>query len=82
MSNTNMTGGSFTITLDNPITGGEYRIIYKELTGSPKTIVWPGNVLWQGGEEPTQHMSPTDILYIRLDYDGTDYYTTWNIDYS
>jgi len=73
--------GDVTLTLSDPIEGGIYRIIFTQ-GGTKRTLIWPAAVLWQGGEEPSQHSSINSSNIIYLDYDGTSYYTKWDIEFS
>lgn len=70
--------GNVTLTLSNPITGASYRV--KIVQGvTVRTIVWPADVKFQGGEEPTQFQDASDVAIVNLDYDGTNYYANWEI---
>lgn len=73
--------GNVTLTLSNPIAGADYRIKVIE-DGTLRTLVWPGTVLWPGGEEPSQFMSINTSSMIYLDYDGTNYFGRWELSYA
>lgn len=72
---------SVTVTLSNPLTGASYRLTVVQ-GGTPQVCVWPVDVKWPGGEEPTQYMEASSKAMINLEYDGTDYLGTWEIDFN
>ena len=70
-----------TVTLSNPIQGASYRLAITQ-GGTPQICIWPAAVKWPGGEEPTQFMEASTKAMILLDYDGTDYLGTWELEYA
>lgn len=72
--------GDVTVTLSNPLDGAEYRMIIEQ-GGTPRTIVWPAAVLWPGGEDPTQFMEANTTAMILFEYDGTNYFGRWELNY-
>ena len=70
--------GTVTLTLSNPKTSATYRV--KLIQGAtPRALVWPAAVKFQGAEEPGQYMDASSIGYVTLDYDGTVYLASWEI---
>ena len=73
--------GDVALTLSNPLAGASYRI--KIIQGATKRLItWPAAVLWPGGEEPTQFQDANDVGIVWLDYDGTNYLSSWEINLS
>jgi len=73
--------GTVTLTLDNPIQGGEYRV--KVVQGATaRLLIWPANVKWPGGEEPSQFQLLNSDNVVYLDYDGTDFIGRWELAYA
>jgi len=69
------------LTINNPIEGGCYRI--EVVQGATKRIVaWPASVQFPQGEEPSQYMEINTRNLVKLDYDGTQYLATWELDFS
>ena len=73
--------GSVTVTLSNPTDAGRYRILIVQ-GGTARVVVWPAAVLWPQSEEATQYMEANTTGIIYLDYDGTNYYGSWDVDFS
>jgi len=73
--------GDVTLTLNNPQTAGQYRI--KVIQGGTKRgLIWPAVVKFPGAFNPTDaHVINTDNI-INLDFDGTNYYVIWDVDFS
>lgn len=70
--------GTVTLTFLNEAIGGDYRI--KVLQGATlRALVWPAQVKFPGGEEPSQFMSVSSSNVVYLDYDGTDFIASWEI---
>jgi hypothetical protein len=62
-----------TFTFSNPKAGGRYALRLKQDAGAPFGAVWPGNVVWSGGIEPTLAQVAGGLDLIAFYYDGTDY---------
>lgn len=68
--------GAVTLTLSNPITGGDYRIkIVQGVTA--RALVWPAAVLWAGNVDPVIDEYASSVHVVWLDYDGTNYIGNW-----
>lgn len=75
------TTGDITLTLNNPIAGAEYRIkIIQHAT--VRTITWPAAVFWPQAEEPSQFSQNSWVDMVILDYDGTNYLGSWDLNLS
>jgi len=73
--------GDVTLTLNNPITGGDYRI--KVIEGvTPRKIVWPASVKFPGGVEPSQVFLASSDNIVYLDFDGSVYLAKWDCSFS
>ena len=70
--------GDVTVNLLNEATGADYRIKVVQ-GGTLRTITWPANVKWPGGEEPSQYMSINSDNVVYLDFDGTDFIASWEL---
>lgn len=68
--------GDVTLTLSNPISGGQYSI--KATQGSvARNLIWPATVKWPGGVAPTISAANDAMDFIRLYWDGTNYLATF-----
>lgn len=68
--------GNVTVTFANAQSGMTYTI--KIIQGATARVVtWPSGILWEGGEEATQHhnINTTNLVWLR--YDGTNYLSLW-----
>jgi hypothetical protein len=73
--------GDVTLTLSNPVTGGDYRI--KVVQGAtPRDLIWPASVKWAGGVKPVVNEYASSIHVIWLDYDGSIYIGDWEVNFS
>lgn len=73
--------GTVTLTFSNPISGADYRI--KIIEGATvRTLVWPANVKWPQGVEPSQFFEASTTNMVWLDYDGTNYLASWDLNLS
>ncbi len=74
-------GTPIVLTLSNPKAGASY--IIEIIQGSAiRNVTWPGTVKWPGGTAPTISTTNDDIDIISLFYDGTNYFGTFNQDFS
>lgn len=73
--------GGVTVTLSNPLSGGQYRIKIVQ-GGTVRAVTWPATVKWPQGEEPTQFHDANTTNLVVLDYDGTNYWGTWELNLS
>ncbi len=66
--------GDVTLTINNAIAGAHYTMIIDQ-GATPRLIVWPANVRFQGGSsgEPTQYQSANLKSILQMYYDGTDF---------
>lgn len=53
---------------------GEIVLIIQQDSGGSRTITWPSTVKWAGGSAPTLSTGASAYDYIKLFYDGTNYY--------
>ena len=72
--------GDVAVSLQNPVQGARYRIKLVQGT-TPRLLTWPANVLFPGGEEPSQFMAASVVALVVLEYDGVNYLSDWQIDY-
>lgn len=70
-----------TLTFSNGQAGGEYKLILSQDGTGGRTVTWPTNVEWAGGNEPTltSDSSATDMLSFA--YDGSRYLATYDADF-
>ena len=69
-----------TLTLTNPIEGGQYLLqIIQDAT--TRVITWPANVKFAGSVEPSQFLEVSLKGLVVLEFDGTNYYCNWDINY-
>jgi len=69
-----------TLILTSPIEGAEY-IIHIIQDTTVRTITWPSNVKFSGSVEPTQFMEPSARGLVIMQFDGSNYYCNWDINY-
>lgn len=68
-------------TLSNPVVGGVYTILI--FTGAGGfTAAWPATVKWAGGVAPVITATAARMDSIVLEWDGTNYYGSFNQDYT
>lgn len=53
---------------------GEIVLIVQQDGSGSRTITWPSSVKWAGGSAPTLSTAANSYDYIKLFYDGTNYY--------
>ena len=78
-----MDGVNSTLTLSGGNTGAKYTFILVNAQGGDGAVVWPANVLWQGGNGMTS-LTPgaNKIDVIGMTYDGVNYYAASGADFS
>jgi len=73
--------GNVTYTFSNPVTGGAY--VLKVATGAGSfTATWPSNVKWAGGNAPVITTTASRIDLINFYYDGTDFFGSYQQNYT
>lgn len=78
-----LAGTGRTLTITNPVAGYTYTIRVIQGSGGSKTITtWPTNTKWPNGVAPTLSTAAGDYDVIVLFYDGTNYYGTYQNDFS
>lgn len=73
--------GDVTLTLNNPQSGGWYRLIVTQGATS-RNLIWPASVLWPQAVDPILSTGNGEVDSIWLYFDGTNYYGEWELDYS
>jgi len=73
--------GDVTLTLNNPVSGGVYRILVIQ-GGTTRNMVWPAAVKWPAGGAPTISAADDNEDLITLSYNGTSYYGSFEQNYS
>lgn len=69
-----LSAATCTLTLSNPISGAiTYELaVAQDITGS-RLVTWPASILWAGAGAPTLSTGASDIDYIFLKWNGTNY---------
>ncbi|NTW32498.1 MAG: hypothetical protein HGB12_07720 [Bacteroidetes bacterium] len=57
----------------NGKSGGIYTLILKQDGTGGRTVTWPTNVIWDGGDAPALSTAANAIGIVRFIYDGTNY---------
>jgi len=71
------------LSISNPVAGYTYTIRVIQGSGGSKTITtWPTNTKWPGGVAITLSTTAGDYDVINFFYDGTNYYATYQNDFS
>lgn len=73
--------GNVTLTLSNPQTGALYRIIIIQ-GATARDIVWPASVKWPQAQAAILSTGNGDKDIVELYYDGTNYLSDWQVDFS
>lgn len=73
--------GNLTLTLNNGRIGASYVLIIRQDSTTPRDIIWPGTVLWQGGTVPVLSTGGDAVDVFTLLYDGANYYANVGQDY-
>jgi len=73
--------GDVGVTLSNPITGITYRILIIQ-GATARDVVWPASVKWPQGQKPIITETNDAIDMVTLYYDGTNYFGSWNSDFT
>jgi hypothetical protein len=71
-----LTGNVTSLTLSNPLAGGNYILFIKQDATGSRTVTWPASVKWSGGVAPTLTTTASRTDIVHLLYDGTNYYGT------
>ncbi|MGB2185104.1 MAG: hypothetical protein ACPH5P_00345 [Akkermansiaceae bacterium] len=73
------TNTTLTLTASQP---GDFVLkLAQDATGS-RTVTWPANVKWPGGVAPTLTAAANAVDIIRFYYDGTDFFGTYQTNFS
>lgn len=72
--------GDVTLTLSNGTTGATYKIFVTN-GSTARDLVWPAAVLWPQGVKPIMTDTSAKVRVL-LDYDGTNYWGTWDVMFS
>ena len=75
------TTGNVTLTFTNP-TDPEIYIIKIIQGATARTLIYPANVIWEGGEALIPSTLNDDEDVISMFYDGTNYYASYILNYS
>jgi hypothetical protein len=71
-----------TLTLSNPIAGGNYQLQLTQGGVGANTITWPGTVKWAGASGPTLSTAVGKIDVVSFLYDGTNYLGTYALNFA
>jgi len=73
--------GDVTLTLSNPIAGAIYYV--KVIQGAtPRDLIYPATVKWPQAQKALLSQAVGEEDLITLLYDGTNYLSDWQVDYS
>lgn len=79
--NVGSASGNVTLTLSNPQAGALYRLIIIQ-GATARDIVWPAAVQWPQGQIAILSTGNGDKDIVELYYDGTNYLSDWQVDFS
>ena len=71
-----------TLTLSNPIAGANYMIQITQGGVGSYTVTWPASVYWANATPPTLSTAVGKIDVISLFYDGTNYLSTFLLNFA
>jgi len=70
--------GDVDLTMINPKAGASYRIKMMQ-GGTKRGVLWPATVKWPQSTEPTQFSEANWIDVVYLDFDGSNYLATFDL---
>ena len=73
--------GDVTLTLSNPNTGAVYYITLTQ-GATFRDIVWPATVKWPQGQKALLSSGAGKVDMVKLYWNGTQYLSTWELDFS
>lgn len=75
--------GTLTISMSNPLSGGSYKIYFKQ-PATALVVTWPVNVKWPQGQAliATNILSAVDSVELYYDGVAAVYYADWQVNFS
>ena len=70
------------LTLSNPVSGANYMLEITQGGVGSYTITWPATVKWAGASGPVLSTAVGKIDVVSLFYDGTNYLSTYALNFA